>query len=349
MSKESFVLYRSFHEALKDLTREQYGNVMFAINEYALNQVEVELEGVEKMAFTLIKPQLDANIRKQDNGKYGVLGGRPKKEQNPKQNEGFENKNPMGYFFEENKNPNANENLNANENENLNENEQEKEKQQDNIQESCNSQISLSQNFVLDTSINKDYAKQIFDVLSKNNLPNCSGNFISFLNRDFKAAMETLNNTPELKGLHSNDVLGAVQNYAAVLKNPGTWQGWKNKKSFDMFVSWKRFKSFLPDNFCLDNFIDRETAQQTRASPESKDVKPKKRCPVCGAIVDEVSQICVHCGYDYSISAIEYKKEIVSPEKVTRTIHNFFSNMAEKKKELEKELEEMDEENAGSL
>lgn len=59
---ESFISYKSFHEALKELTREQYGTVMFAINEYALNHVEIPLEGIERMCFMLIKPQLDAAL-----------------------------------------------------------------------------------------------------------------------------------------------------------------------------------------------------------------------------------------------------------------------------------------------
>ena len=122
--RESFVSYRSFHEALKGLELEQYGRVMFAINEYALYGNEIELEGIEKMCFILIKPQLDANIKRQDNGKYGILGGRPKKIDNLKDKKIETNENPMGFFSEENKNPNVNDNdnvnLNVNDNANLN-------------------------------------------------------------------------------------------------------------------------------------------------------------------------------------------------------------------------------------
>ena len=75
---ESFVMYRSFHEALKELTREQYGNVMYAINEYALNGIEPEeLTGIEKAIFLMAKPQLDANRKRRENG---AQGGRPRKE-----------------------------------------------------------------------------------------------------------------------------------------------------------------------------------------------------------------------------------------------------------------------------
>lgn len=61
---ESFVSYRSFHEALKDLPMEEYGRVMYAINEYALNDQEPELEGVAKVAFTL----KNYTKRRDDNG-----------------------------------------------------------------------------------------------------------------------------------------------------------------------------------------------------------------------------------------------------------------------------------------
>lgn len=74
--QDSFVFYRSFHEALSELTMEQYGRIMFAINEYALNDTEPELEGFEKMAFLLMKPQIDANKKRRA---CGLKGGRPKK------------------------------------------------------------------------------------------------------------------------------------------------------------------------------------------------------------------------------------------------------------------------------
>ena len=66
---ESFVSYRSFHEALKDLTIEQYGRVMYAINEYALNQVEMELNKTEKAIFNLMKPKIIAGIKYLENRK----------------------------------------------------------------------------------------------------------------------------------------------------------------------------------------------------------------------------------------------------------------------------------------
>ena len=136
---DSFVMYRSFHESLKELSREQYGNVMFAINEYALNGTETELSGVERAVFMLMKPQIDANNRRRDNGKSG---GRPKQQaarendnnrlsQKPMVIENAQEAKPMVSENGENEKPRPNlditepkpnVNANANENDNVNAN-----------------------------------------------------------------------------------------------------------------------------------------------------------------------------------------------------------------------------------
>jgi len=76
MKNASFVFYASFHEALEELSDVKYGKLMRAINNYAINGVMPELKKELKMAFLLIKPQIDANIERRENGK---AGGRPKK------------------------------------------------------------------------------------------------------------------------------------------------------------------------------------------------------------------------------------------------------------------------------
>lgn len=126
---ESYVFYGSFHEACKDLEPSQYGEIMYVLNEYALNGAVPETfkDPIVKMAFTFMKPQIDANNQRKDNGKYGAMGGRPKTHHTKKENPntendnpmGFENEekeNPMGYENSENQNPNANANVNANAN-----------------------------------------------------------------------------------------------------------------------------------------------------------------------------------------------------------------------------------------
>lgn len=117
------VIYRSFFEALKDLPELNRLQVWDAICELGLNGVEVELSGLSKTIFTLIKPQIDANNRRaaagiengHKGGEFGKLGGRPPKEK--------PTNNPQDNPLETHKKPsNVNDNANGNGNENVNEN-----------------------------------------------------------------------------------------------------------------------------------------------------------------------------------------------------------------------------------
>ena len=73
--RDSFLWYRSFYEATKNMDLEALGRLYIAINEYGLNQKIVEMDDSIYPIFTLIKPQIDANYRKWLNG---CMGG-PKK------------------------------------------------------------------------------------------------------------------------------------------------------------------------------------------------------------------------------------------------------------------------------
>ena len=96
---ESFIMYRSFHEALKELTREQYGNIMFAINEYALDgKTNENLSGIEKAIFLMAKPQIDANRQRRENG---CLGGRPRNNQTQRQEEQVKPQTSQNTIIEE--------------------------------------------------------------------------------------------------------------------------------------------------------------------------------------------------------------------------------------------------------
>jgi hypothetical protein len=114
------VFYRSFYEALRDLDNDTKANVYDAIFDYGLNFELPELTGISKTVFTLIKPQLDANIRKFENGKQG---GRPTSDEaNDNLNETKEEPNQNQKQTKPKANVNAN--VNANGNEKVNENEQ---------------------------------------------------------------------------------------------------------------------------------------------------------------------------------------------------------------------------------
>ena len=117
MERESFVFYRSFYEGIKELPRDIQGEVLTAIMEYGLNGVTTENQKpITKAMFALIKPQLDANNQRFENGKlgaeHGKKGGRPRKEK-PQENPTLTPKKPQ-----ENPNltPNVNDNVNVNDN-----------------------------------------------------------------------------------------------------------------------------------------------------------------------------------------------------------------------------------------
>ena len=55
-SRESFVFYKSFYEALQDLKDKDRLKEYDAICEMALNDNESKLTGIAKTIFTLIKP-----------------------------------------------------------------------------------------------------------------------------------------------------------------------------------------------------------------------------------------------------------------------------------------------------
>ena len=120
MDRDSFVFYASFHKALSGLPPDDYKQTLVAVCEYALFGKEPDLQGIPFMAFELIRPQIDANNKKYQNGikgaEYGKLGGRPKKktsvvmEENPL---GVIEENPIG-VTDETPNVNVNENVNVN-------------------------------------------------------------------------------------------------------------------------------------------------------------------------------------------------------------------------------------------
>lgn len=120
MCRESFVFYRSFYEAIRQLPRDIQGEIYTAIMEYGLNGRETErLKPIARSIFMLIKPQIEANWQRYQNGKKGAVhgskGGRPAKQQTPPESQSNPNETPNV-----NANVNANENVNDNVNVNVN-------------------------------------------------------------------------------------------------------------------------------------------------------------------------------------------------------------------------------------
>ena len=73
--RDGFVFYRSFFESFEDLSKKDKLILFDALCNYALNDIEPELSGTTAAIFKLLKPQVDANNRRYENGKKG---GRPK-------------------------------------------------------------------------------------------------------------------------------------------------------------------------------------------------------------------------------------------------------------------------------
>ena len=69
IERDSFIFYRSFFEAIKKIENPNDKAMIYdAICELALNNEEIELDGIASIIFPLIKPQIEANYRKFLNG-----------------------------------------------------------------------------------------------------------------------------------------------------------------------------------------------------------------------------------------------------------------------------------------
>ena len=66
--RETMIVYRSFFESLKGCEKTVQADVWNAIFEMGFNQKEVELDGLSKTLWLLIKPQIEANLKRFING-----------------------------------------------------------------------------------------------------------------------------------------------------------------------------------------------------------------------------------------------------------------------------------------
>ena len=103
--RDSIVFYRSFYEAIKEIPLEEQGVVYNAIYGYALDGIEPELTGIAKAIFLLVKPQIDANNSRYENGKKG---GKPKANQNETKTKPNKNLNETKTKANDNVNDNVN-------------------------------------------------------------------------------------------------------------------------------------------------------------------------------------------------------------------------------------------------
>lgn len=124
--RDSFIFYRSFWEAIREADEAGQRQLYAAIAAFALDGEEPQLTGLIKAVWLAIKPQLEANRKRYENGKKG---GAPKgSSNNPTGRRGkaiaAEPKEPTtNQELTKNKaNNNVNNNVNSNVNSNVNEN-----------------------------------------------------------------------------------------------------------------------------------------------------------------------------------------------------------------------------------
>ena len=104
--RDSFIFYRSFYDASKCLKTEEKAQLFDAICSYALDEKVEQLDGTAYGMFQLVKPQLDANRKRFNNGCIKKQKG-SKSEAKAKQTKSKTEAN-----VNVNVNPNVNENLN---------------------------------------------------------------------------------------------------------------------------------------------------------------------------------------------------------------------------------------------
>ena len=205
MERESFVFYRSFYEGIKELPRDIQGEVLTAIMEYGLNGVTTENQKpITKAMFALIKPQLDANNQRFENGRlgaeHGKKGGRPKKEK-PQENPNQTPKKPQ-------ENPNQTPNVNVNDNVNVNVN--------DNDDKDTSAITDEKKYYSSDNGVIKSISELKCDYLNDENLCNAIIKNLKVVDKNMiSEQLEAFNQHLELQG----ERLKEVRDYRSHFKN----------------------------------------------------------------------------------------------------------------------------------
>lgn len=114
MERETFIFYRSFRDAFRALDKDVRLRMYEAVINYGLDLIEPHFEGIEKVLWTLIRPQLEANNKRFENGCKGGNPNFKKGQPNPYYLKGEKNKKDNQKITE--RLPNNNNNNNNNEN-----------------------------------------------------------------------------------------------------------------------------------------------------------------------------------------------------------------------------------------
>lgn len=115
MERETFIFYRSFRDAFNALDKDVRLRMYEAVINYGLDLIEPHFEGIEKVLWTLIRPQLEANNKRFENGcKGGAPMGNQNARKQPKDNRETTKKQPRNNQKQPNNNNNNNNNENVN-------------------------------------------------------------------------------------------------------------------------------------------------------------------------------------------------------------------------------------------
>ena len=87
MKRESFVFYKSFADAIRCLPDEERLKVYDAVCGYALEGDAGEVDGIVAAVLCLIKPQIDANNKRYENGLKGGKANHSEAKADPKPNQ----------------------------------------------------------------------------------------------------------------------------------------------------------------------------------------------------------------------------------------------------------------------
>ena len=127
---------------------------------------------------------------------------------------------------------------------------------------------------LMQTPSEEKFAEQIFEKFKNAGLPCQKGDLFKFKCADFRMALSSI------KGLHSDDILKAIDNYITELNNPDSYE--LKKMSFDTLVASKTFRNCLPDIYDVsghDNF--KKYRKNSKESPPPQE-HHYETCPVCG-------------------------------------------------------------------
>jgi len=74
--RDSVIVYASFIEAIRELEPDDQLTMFWAICDYGTRGIEPQLDGSKRLLWHIIKPLIDANNKRYEDGKKG---GRPRK------------------------------------------------------------------------------------------------------------------------------------------------------------------------------------------------------------------------------------------------------------------------------